>query len=158
MGLGIRSCQRLCCGIILRIHTRGAHLSTLTHIARIEEPVDSPSSSPLSLSLPYISLSQSHPPQQLPHHHRHHGLVEHIQQWPKYHAKLSERRQCSAAIRYTGKLAYIRAMGRLRGSCPASKRISERRWERKRLEGPEHRRYVIATSQSTAILSNCTLV
>lgn len=72
----------------------------------------------------------------------HHGLAQHLQQWPKHHPELPKRRQCSAAIRSPSKLAHLRAMGCLHRGCPARQRISARWRQRERLEGSEHRRYV----------------
>ena len=74
-----------------------------------------------------------------------HGLTQHLQQRPKHHPQLPERRQLSAAVRRPSKLAHIRPMGCLCRSCPTSQRISERWRQRERIEGPKHRRYVQPT-------------
>lgn len=80
-----------------------------------------------NLSRPLSFLSSTHlrsPLEQLGPPTVHYGLAQYIQQRPKHHAKLPERRQCSAAIRHPSKLADVWAMGRLLCCCPTSQRIS----------------------------------
>jgi hypothetical protein len=115
-------------------------------IARIEEAQDS--------NYPHLSfLLSSHPPHPpppptaAPPLDLHHGLAQHLQQWPKHHTELSERRQFAAAVRCSSKFAHIWPMGRIRSGCPTSQRISERRRQGERFEGSEHRRYVQSTSR-----------
>jgi hypothetical protein len=80
----------------------------------------------------------------------HHGDLEYFEQWAEYYSKLPEHRQRPAAIRTAGELSHLWPMGRFYRGCPAGERISARRREGERVEGPEHRRYVLILGECAA--------
>jgi hypothetical protein len=144
VGLGIRSCQRLCCSLHVYTYER-APVPCQTYCAYRGSSRLQFSSSLFPSFFP-PTTSAPPPPIAAPPLDLQHGLAQHLQQWPKHHTELSERRQFAAAVRCSSKFAHIWPMGRIRSGCPTSQRISERRRQGERFEGSEHRRYVQSTS------------
>ena len=143
--LGIRCCQAVLRGRRIHIRTRTRPFVRRRSIACIDGATDHISSTILSFPLPSPQSAVSAvlpPPRAALPRTIHYGLAQHLQQRPKHHPQLPERRQFAAAFQCPSKLANVRAMGRLRSSCPACQRISRRWRQGERLESTKHWRYV----------------
>lgn len=129
------------CAANSRLHPR-TRPRTWSAVLRVQRKLQFPSiPSSLSFFLP-THPSAPPPPLAAPPPALHHGLAQHLQQRPKHHTELPERRQHAAAIRCPSSFANIWSMGRIRSGCPTSQRISGRWRQGERFESSEHRRYV----------------
>jgi hypothetical protein len=100
----------------------------------------------------YPQRAHLHPPL----NNLHHGLPQHVEQWPEHHSKLPECHKHSAAFRPASQLTHVWPMGSVYCGCPARQRVPARWRQGKRPESTKHGRYVNSRNKTQLVRGKTT--